>query len=56
MTMGLREFVARENLYEWKISGACKGGYTPKYIFEEARKFSLDIPDSLLTAIGRKKP
>lgn len=45
--MKLREFIARENLYELTLSGMCGGGFSLAYVLKEAALFNLPIPENV---------
>ena len=53
--MTLREFVARENLYEYEQTGTCGGGFTPKYIATEALYFSIYLPPDLAQIASKRR-
>lgn len=40
--MGLREYVARENMRELALTGKCGGGFTRAYIAKEAKALKLE--------------
>ena len=49
--MTLREFTARENLYEWLETGRCRG-LTDKFIAVEAKRLGILLPPKLEALTG----